>query len=229
MSMDFAFFDTCSRFPVPATGGFRFAGPFDNCARAPDAEGGRAIDLSAFHAVRSRINALHAIADRLEAPILSTICLKMQRQSGGPPLPELMEQLGQAGAASSFASMSASAPASNHRHIVVERLSCSNGADNTRLRTFDPFSINPNTAAIANRLGPRRWILFGTGTEVCLEAIALGLRKLGNPVLVMEDASILALRAQDPALLRASLTEAGAAIVQSAQLFPVCDERAPVP
>jgi nicotinamidase/pyrazinamidase len=54
-------------------------------------------------------------------------------------------------------------------------------------QSYDVFD-NPNTVAVLRESGAKRFVVFGVATDYCVRAAVLGLRKLGYPVTVVEDA-----------------------------------------
>jgi nicotinamidase-related amidase len=180
--MAFAFFDTCSRHPDPTNSRFMLADKM-----AP---------------VRAAIQRILSAAERLDAPVLSTTCLAVQR--GNPCIcvrstcaAAAGNVVGTSAAAengTAFVAMNATpaevAAALRHRQIILERRSCKTADDNVRLRTIDVFGVNKNTATIVRALGDRHWLVFGAGFEHCLVLAVEGLRALGARVTVLEDGCI---------------------------------------
>jgi hypothetical protein len=180
--MAFAFFDTCSRHPDPTNSRFVLADKM-----AP---------------VRAAIQRILSAAERLDAPVLSTTCLGVQR--GSPCMCVRSACAASAGnvtgasaeveKGTAFVAMNATpaevAAALRHRQIILERRSCKTADDNVRLRTIDVFGVNKNTAAVVRALGDRHWLVFGAGFEHCLVSAVEGLRALGARVTVLEDGCI---------------------------------------
>jgi nicotinamidase-related amidase len=191
------FFDLCSRHPDCANRAFVWAGTFDNCSRQPDPNAGNFVVPERMAEVRDKAAALLALAERMGSPVLSTTCLKVQRNN--PKLSVRATVAANADAQeTAFIARDASdeevEAALMRRRIVFERLSCATGADNTRLRTFDVFGNNPHAENVVRRLGAWHWVIFGTGSEICLFATIEGFRRLKLPVTVVRDACVQAAR-----------------------------------
>jgi hypothetical protein len=155
--VNLAFFDTCSRHPNPANDGFMLA--------------------EKMKPVRKAIKRILGAAERLNAPVLSTTCLGIQRGTPGMCAGATCAAMA-AGAGggsaeiapgTAFVAMNATpaevAAALSCRQIVLERRSCKTADDNVRLRTFDVFGVNKHAAAIVRSLGERHWLVFGAGFE----------------------------------------------------------------
>lgn len=66
-------------------------------------------------------------------------------------------------------------PLRRARQVVIEK------------RTFDVFS-NPACEPVVKAAGASDWVVYGVATDFCVRAAALGLRKRGYDVTVVEDA-----------------------------------------
>jgi len=213
--MTFGFFDTCSSHPDPANQRFVLADKM-----AP---------------VRGGIQRILSAAERLQAPVLSTTCLGIQRCNEGMCARSTCAAMVADDAAASdeikkgtaFVAMNATAAevaaALTHRQIVLERRSCKTAEDNVRLRTIDVFGVNKNAATIVRSLGGRHWLVFGAGFEHCLVSAVEGLRALGVRVTVLEDGCIHGGRSVPATFLRtfARMTSLGA---EWASFDTVCAE-----
>jgi hypothetical protein len=175
---------------------------FDTCSRHPDETNSRFVFAEKMSPVRKNFRRILHAAARLDAPVLSTTCLGIQRGSPGMCAGETCAALAaceprvsaESKEKTAFVAMNATpadvAAALRCREIILERTSCKTADDNVRLRTFDVFGVNKNTAPIVRRLGDRHWLVFGAGFEHCLVAAVEGLRALGLRVTVLEDGCI---------------------------------------
>jgi nicotinamidase-related amidase len=175
---------------------------FDTCSRHPDETNSHFVLAEKMKPIRKRIGRILRAAEKLGAPVLSTTCLGTLRCSDGMCARSTCAALAGAGSAASgekngkpaFVAMNATpaevAEALRRREIVLERTSCKTGDENVRLRTFDAFGVNKNTAPIVRSFGDRHWLVFGAGFEHCLVAAVEGLRALGLRVTVLEDGCI---------------------------------------
>lgn len=182
---------------------------FDTCSQHPDATNGGFVLAEKMAPARRHVVRILKTAERLDAPVLSTTCLGLQRGN-----PSMCVRTACAAASTpdggreqpAFVAMDATADdvtrALGHRRIMFERRSCKSPDDNVRLRTFDVFGVNRHAGEIVRRLGARHWYVFGAGFEHCLLAAVEGLRGLGVPVTVLEDGLIHGGRSVPASFLR---------------------------
>jgi nicotinamidase-related amidase len=165
---------------------------FDICGHHPDAANERLVLADKMKIVGKKVREILATADRLDAPVLSTTCMGLQREM--PDMSVRGTVAGGEGARVAFVPMDATpaevAHALTRRRIVFERLGCKTGAENARQRTYDVFGVNRHATKIVKALGDRHWLVFGAGFEHCLLAAVDGLRGLGLPVTVLADGCI---------------------------------------
>jgi hypothetical protein len=166
---------------------------FDTCSFHPDPANREFVMAEKMSPVRRHLLRIVRAAERLDAPMLSTTCLGIQRGDPAMSVRAACEAHPSSRERPAFVPIDASAEelvlATQQRRIIFERRSCKTGDENVRLRTFDPFS-NRNLAEIVQRLGERHWYVFGAGFEHCLLAAVEGLRRLGRPVTVLADGCI---------------------------------------
>ena len=165
---------------------------FDICGHHPDPANERFVLAEKMRIVAKKAREILATADRLDAPVLSTTCLGLQRAEPGMSVRTTVA--GTEGSRVAFVPMDATADevatALTRRRIVFERLGCKTPEENTRRRTYDVFGVNRHATEIVNALGDRHWLIFGAGFEHCLLAAVEGLRALGRPVTVLADGCI---------------------------------------
>jgi nicotinamidase-related amidase len=165
---------------------------FDICGHHPDSANEHLVLADKMAPVRKKVREILATAERLDAPVLSTTCLGLQRVTPGMSVRGTLA--GEEGSRTAFVPMAATeadvAHALTKRFIAFERLSCKTGDENTRRRTYDVFGVNRHAAEIVHALGDRHWLIFGAGFEHCLLAAVEGLRGLGRPVTVLADGCI---------------------------------------
>jgi hypothetical protein len=213
--MTLAFFDTCSRHPDEANKSFVFA---EN-----------------MWPVRKNIRRILHAAARLEAPVLSTTCLGIQRGSSGMCARSTCAAMAEKDAPATtenrektaFVAMNATradvAAALGCREIILERTSCKTADDNVRLRTFDVFGVNKNTSTIVRAFGDRHWLVFGAGFEHCLISVVEGLRALNLRATVLEDGCVHGGRSIPKTFLR-TFEHIKALGAEWASFDAICDE-----
>ena len=165
---------------------------FDICGHHPDPASAHVVLADKMKIVGKKVREILATADRLHAPVLSTMCMGLQREM--PDMSMRKTVAGGAGARVAFVPMDATpaevAHALTRPRIVFERLGCKTGEENARRRTYDVFGVNRHATDIVKALGDRHWLVFGAGFEHCLLAAVEGLRGLGRPVTVLADGCI---------------------------------------
>jgi hypothetical protein len=183
----FAFFETCSRVPNGTNTAFELA--------------------DVMEPVRKGYEAILAAIQQLDAPVVSTTCMGIQRENPKLSVPETVRNLRASEAAAgrlpdvAFVPVNATpeqvADALRSKYIRLERSSCpgsseacTSGPENVEKRLYDMFYSNPHTKRIVQGMGEHHWLVFGSGGEYCLAAAAEGLRALGMPVTILMDGCI---------------------------------------
>jgi nicotinamidase-related amidase len=165
---------------------------FDICGHHPDAANERFVLADKMKIVAKKAREILATADSLDAPVLSTTCLGLQRAT--PTMSVRTAVAGAEGEQVAFVPMDATADevalALTKRRIVFERLGCKTPEENTRRRTYDVFGVNRHATEVVKALGDRHWLVFGAGFEHCLLAAVEGLRGLHLQVSVLADGCI---------------------------------------
>jgi hypothetical protein len=183
----FAFFETCSRVPNMTNTAFEITDKMEP--------------------VRKGYEAILAAIQQLDAPLVSTTCMGVQRENPKLSVPETVRNLRASESAAgrfpdvAFVPVNATpeqvANARQCKYIRLERSSCpdsneacTSGTENVEKRLYDVFYSNQHTKRIVQGMGEHHWLVFGSGGEYCLAAAAEGLRALGMPVTILMDGCI---------------------------------------
>jgi hypothetical protein len=167
----------------------RHYGFFDLCCIRPDATNSKFILAKPAESIWPKLEKIHAKANELKSPLLSTTCLGILRSE---PKLSVKDTLAKGeNYDSAFISINASQEEVKHalacQTIYLERTGYPTPQENVNRHAEDIFLNNPNAAKIVKGLGERHWIVFGRGFQYCGEAAIVGLLALGKRVTVLED------------------------------------------
>ena len=127
-----------------------------------------------------RVRALHdAAADRGD-PLVFTICCS-GRMAGPGDLPDVLH------VPRDPADREWRARVPAFRRFLLQKRTLGDPDRNRACRTWDALGDNPNAALLVADLDARDWVVFGNGLELCVDATARGLLRLGQRVTVVRD------------------------------------------
>jgi hypothetical protein len=166
-------------------------GFFDVCCIRPDPDNSKFILAGPAKPIWDILSRIHAKSQQLNAPLLSTTCLGIQRSEPGLSVKDTIAKEG-AKTDKAFIAMNASEDevkkALSCRQIFLERQGYSTPQENVERHAEGVFLNNTNAAKIVKGMGERHWFVFGRGFQYCGEAAAVGLLALGQKVTIIEDA-----------------------------------------
>jgi hypothetical protein len=164
-------------------------GFFDVCCIRPDPANLKFILAKPAEKIWDKLDNIHAKAKELNAPLLSTTCLGIQRVEPNLSVQDTLKN--EKANDKAFVSINASDEdvkyALTCHTIFLERKGYPSPQENVNRHAEDVFLNNTNAAKIVRELGNRHWFVFGRGFQYCGEAAALGLLALGKKVTVIED------------------------------------------
>jgi hypothetical protein len=180
---------------------------FETCSRVPNATNTAFVIADKMEPVRKGYEAILAAIQQLDAPVVSTTCMGIQRENPKLSVPETVRNLRASEAAAgrlpdvAFVPVNATpeqvADALRSKYIRLERVSCPDSNEKSCLAPApgdelrnDVFYSNQHTSQIVQGMGEHHWLVFGSGGEYCLAAAAKGLRALGMPVTILMDGCI---------------------------------------
>lgn len=156
-------------------------GFFDVDSRERDA--GAGCDLCSRPRMRhldGALDRLYAFAEQGSWPLVFTTCC-----SGRRPVPG--ESPGVLHVPMDAADTAWRARLQEHRVFYLDKPAHGDPTLNYERRAFDVFGRNDNAAFLVEALGPRRWVVFGNGFDLCVDGVVQGLVKAGASVTVVAD------------------------------------------
>ena len=116
---------------------------------------------------------------------------------------------------------------SKSRIIFLSRpCDCCRGG-NVEKRYYDVFHSNQNGEAVIKAIDVERWVVFGSSFDFCLKVTAEGLAKLGENVVIIEDATLPSPQSTDESMkqTREYLSSLGVKWMQSSEFFKMIKAR----